>query len=149
MKRFLIGLIAVIIIIATMSVAGASAACARARTGKAARTVREVRATLTVHRGWPGRGKTFRPESAGHRGRARRRATAPPRGSLLAQLATLVVPGLRRLFGTAPIGVADGLVIGTAGSVPLLINEAVKEARLRAVRARALEESGDDPTATR
>ena len=47
-------------------------------------------------------------------------------GSLALQLLTLVVPGLRRLLGTQPLGLLDlGVVAATAG-LPLLINEALK-----------------------
>jgi Ca2+-transporting ATPase len=46
--------------------------------------------------------------------------------SLAMQVLTLVVPGLRRLLGTAPIGVVDGLVIGASAVLPFLVNEATK-----------------------
>ena len=46
--------------------------------------------------------------------------------SLAMQVLTLVVPGLRRLLGTAPIGVVDGMVIGASAVLPFLVNEATK-----------------------
>ncbi len=50
-------------------------------------------------------------------------------GSIVAQLLTLLVPGLRQLLGTTPLALSDGLV-AVAGAVgPLLVNEALKERR--------------------
>ncbi len=48
-------------------------------------------------------------------------------GSLGLQLASQLVPGLRTLLGTTPITLFDGLVIGAASVVPLLINEVTKK----------------------
>ncbi len=48
-------------------------------------------------------------------------------GSFFLQALTLFIPGLRGLLGTAPIGLADGLVIGSSAALPLLINEATKK----------------------
>ena len=39
---------------------------------------------------------------------------------------TLAIPGLRRLLGTAPLGLADLLVIGAGAIVPVLVNDAAK-----------------------
>jgi Ca2+-transporting ATPase len=51
-------------------------------------------------------------------------------GSILAQLLTVLVPGLRQLLGTTPLALGDGMV-AVAGAVgPLLINEAIKKRRL-------------------
>jgi Ca2+-transporting ATPase len=47
-------------------------------------------------------------------------------GSLTVQVLALLVPGLRRLLGIAPIGLLDGLVIGGSALFPLVINEASK-----------------------
>jgi P-type Ca2+ transporter type 2C len=47
-------------------------------------------------------------------------------GSLGLQLATQFIPGLRSLLGITPITLFDGLVIGSASVVPLLITEATK-----------------------
>jgi Ca2+-transporting ATPase len=52
-------------------------------------------------------------------------------GSLGLQLATQFVPGLRSLLGITPVTVSDGLVIGAASVIPLLINEATKKTGLR------------------
>lgn len=47
-------------------------------------------------------------------------------GSFGVQLAAAFVPGLRGLLGTTPLGLVDGLVIGTASVLPLAINEGTK-----------------------
>jgi Ca2+-transporting ATPase len=47
-------------------------------------------------------------------------------GSLALQGLTIVIPGLRSLLGLAPIGIADGLIVGGAAFAPLLLNEATK-----------------------
>jgi Ca2+-transporting ATPase len=47
-------------------------------------------------------------------------------GSLALQGLTIFIPGLRSLLNLAPIGVMDGLVIGAAAVLPLLVNEATK-----------------------
>lgn len=47
-------------------------------------------------------------------------------GSLGLQLASQFVPTLRNLLGITPITVSDGLVVGAASVLPLLINEATK-----------------------
>jgi P-type Ca2+ transporter type 2C len=49
-------------------------------------------------------------------------------GSFALQALTLVVPGLRGLLGIAPITVMDGLVIGGSAVLPLIVNEASKQA---------------------
>jgi Ca2+-transporting ATPase len=47
-------------------------------------------------------------------------------GSLALQGLTMVVPGLRRLLGLAPINLSDIGVIGASAVLPFLINEATK-----------------------
>jgi hypothetical protein len=39
------------------------------------------------------------------------------------------VPGLRRLLGTSPLGIADLLVVALGTLVPLLVNESSKPSR--------------------
>jgi Ca2+-transporting ATPase len=52
-------------------------------------------------------------------------------GSILAQLLTVLVPGLRQLLGTTPLSLSDGLVAAAGAVGPLLINEAIKKRRTR------------------
>jgi Ca2+-transporting ATPase len=47
-------------------------------------------------------------------------------GSAALQAATLFVPGLRGLLGTAPLAPLDLLVVGGAAAAPFLVNEATK-----------------------
>jgi Ca2+-transporting ATPase len=47
-------------------------------------------------------------------------------GSFSVQVLALVIPGLRRLLGIAPIGLLDSLVIGSSALLPLVVNEASK-----------------------
>ncbi|HUK55850.1 MAG TPA: HAD-IC family P-type ATPase [Nitrospiria bacterium] len=47
-------------------------------------------------------------------------------GSVALQVLTLAVPGLRRLLGVTPVGLLDGVVIGGAAVVPLVVNELTK-----------------------
>jgi len=47
--------------------------------------------------------------------------------SLALQSLTVLVPGLRRLLGTTPLSLLDSLVIATAATVPLLVNESTKK----------------------
>jgi len=47
-------------------------------------------------------------------------------GSLVLQMLTFFVPGLRTLLGLTPVGLVDGLVIGASALLPLLINESTK-----------------------
>ena len=61
-------------------------------------------------------------------------------GSLLAQLLTVTVPGLRQLLGTTPLGLADGLVAVGGALAPLLINETIKR------RAREQDSKSDRDT---
>ena len=49
--------------------------------------------------------------------------------SLAAQILTMVFPPLRSLLGLAPVTLTDGLVIGTASTLPLLANEITKAVR--------------------
>lgn len=53
-------------------------------------------------------------------------------GSLLAQLLTVFIPGLRQVLGTTPLGLLDGLVICGGAVGPLLVNEATKKSGRRA-----------------
>jgi Ca2+-transporting ATPase len=46
--------------------------------------------------------------------------------SLVAQLATVLLPPLRRLLGTTPLGLADWLIVAASAVGPLLINEVTK-----------------------
>ncbi len=46
--------------------------------------------------------------------------------SVLLQISTLFVPGLRSLMQLSPVGLIDGLVIGGTAVAPLLINETAK-----------------------
>ncbi len=66
--------------------------------------------------------------------------------SLALQSLTVLLPGLRGLLGTTPLGLVDTLVIGAGAVLPLLINESTKKftapARL-APSARA--DGGSDP----
>jgi Ca2+-transporting ATPase len=48
-------------------------------------------------------------------------------GSLGLQALSLVIPGLRSLLGITPIGLLDGVVIGTSAVLPFVINEATKK----------------------
>jgi Ca2+-transporting ATPase len=47
-------------------------------------------------------------------------------GSLLAQVGTMFLPGVRGILGLAPVGLLDGLVIAGSALVPLLVNESTK-----------------------
>ena len=49
-------------------------------------------------------------------------------GSLFVQLCAMFIPGLRSILGLAPMGLVDGMVIGGAALLPLLVNEATKQA---------------------
>jgi len=50
-------------------------------------------------------------------------------GTAVAHLATLLLPGMRRLLGTTPLGLADLGIIAAGAGLPLLANEAMKAAR--------------------
>jgi Ca2+-transporting ATPase len=47
-------------------------------------------------------------------------------GSLALQALTLIVPGLRKLIGTVPIGLADAGIVGATAVFPFFVNEATK-----------------------
>ena len=47
-------------------------------------------------------------------------------GTLSLQLLAALAPGLRKLLGTSPLGILDGLVVAAGATLPLLINEATK-----------------------
>jgi Ca2+-transporting ATPase len=47
-------------------------------------------------------------------------------GSLLLQLLTMLIPGLRNLLGVGAISALDGVVIGASSLLPLFVNEATK-----------------------
>lgn len=48
-------------------------------------------------------------------------------GTAALQLASLAVPGLRRLLGITPPGVTDAVVIGAGAALPFIVNEATKK----------------------
>jgi Ca2+-transporting ATPase len=50
-------------------------------------------------------------------------------GSFVAQSAAMLVPGLRRLLGVAPLGPMDALVSVAGGILPFVVNEALKAGR--------------------
>lgn len=52
-------------------------------------------------------------------------------GSIVAQLLTVLVPGLRHLLGTTPLALSDALVAAAGAVGPLFINEAIKQRRAR------------------
>ncbi|MGF1615021.1 MAG: HAD-IC family P-type ATPase [Gammaproteobacteria bacterium] len=58
-------------------------------------------------------------------------------GSIVAQLLTVLVPGLRQLLGTTPLAVSDGLVVAAGAVAPLVVNEAIKRQRARGDQAKA------------
>ena len=39
----------------------------------------------------------------------------------------MFIPGVRSILGLAPVGLLDGMVIGGAALLPLLVNEATKQ----------------------
>jgi Ca2+-transporting ATPase len=49
-------------------------------------------------------------------------------GSLLVQLLAAVVPGLRKLLGTIPLGLVDVAVAGAGAVIPFIVNELSKSA---------------------
>jgi Ca2+-transporting ATPase len=51
-------------------------------------------------------------------------------GSLALQGLTMFIPGLRNLLNLTPVGLLDGLVIGGAALLPLVVNEATKTVTL-------------------
>lgn len=57
--------------------------------------------------------------------------TAAIGGSMALQCGTLAVPPLRTLLGLAPIGIADGMVIGGAALASFVSNETVKHSMIR------------------
>lgn len=48
-------------------------------------------------------------------------------GSLLLQMLTFVMPGLRNLLGLTSLGLTDVLIVGSTALLPLLINESTKD----------------------
>ena len=44
------------------------------------------------------------------------------------QLGAMFIPGLRSILGLGPVGLVDSLVIGSTALLPLLVNEATKQA---------------------
>ena len=67
-------------------------------------------------------------------------------GSLLLQLGTLLIPGLRKLLGLSPLGLIDLAVAGGGALAPLLINEKTKPPPPRSDSESS--ESDDTDTAT-
>ncbi len=47
-------------------------------------------------------------------------------GSILVQIATMVLPGLRRFLGLTPLSLMDAVLIGGCSLLPLAVNEATK-----------------------
>jgi Ca2+-transporting ATPase len=62
-------------------------------------------------------------------------------GSVAAQIAANLIPGIRRLLGMTPMSVMDTLVVLTSSGLPLLINEALKDIKFTG-DARDIEEGG-------
>lgn len=62
--------------------------------------------------------------------------------SLAAQVAAGVIPGIRRLLGTTPLGPADLAVAAAGALLPLVINEAAK---LRRARGADLQGANNEP----
>lgn len=52
-------------------------------------------------------------------------------GSLCLQLLAMLIPGFRTFLGSTPVSWLDGLVIALGAAVPMLINESIKEVRIR------------------
>lgn len=52
-------------------------------------------------------------------------------GSAVVQLLAVLVPGLRKLLGTTPLAISDGVVAAAGAVAPLLINEFIKKRRAR------------------
>lgn len=48
-------------------------------------------------------------------------------GSLIVQILTMIIPGLRRFLGVTPLGLLDAGVIGGSAVLSLLVNEATKK----------------------
>ncbi len=48
-------------------------------------------------------------------------------GSIAAQLAANLIPGIRRLLGMTPMGFMDALIVLASSGLPLLVNEALKD----------------------
>lgn len=71
--------------------------------------------------------------------RFRNRPSLPPNkylnialgGSLILQVLTLAVPGLRNILKIAPISILDGIVVGGSAILPLIINESTKRGEER------------------
>ena len=45
---------------------------------------------------------------------------------MFVQLCAMFIPGVRSILGLAPVGLLDGMVIGGAALLPLLVNESTK-----------------------
>jgi Ca2+-transporting ATPase len=57
-------------------------------------------------------------------------------GSLVLQILTMVVPGLRNFLGVTSLGLTDAAVIGASAVLPFLANEACKLAKSTAVEVK-------------
>jgi Ca2+-transporting ATPase len=70
--------------------------------------------------------------------------------SLGVQVLAAVVPGLRSLLGTTPLGLVDALVVGAGATLPLLVNEATKSIESHALvrHGGSHPGAGPDPRAT-
>jgi hypothetical protein len=66
-------------------------------------------------------------ERSGLQGLGNNRALVAGVGGMLAlQAATVIVPPLRALLRTTPLGLADLVVIGAGAAAPLFVREALK-----------------------
>ena len=52
-------------------------------------------------------------------------------GSMCLQLLAMSIPGIRSILGSTTVGWLDSLVIGMGAAAPMLINESIKEVRIR------------------
>lgn len=65
--------------------------------------------------------------------------------SAAVQALTIFVPGLRRILGTTPVSLVDGLVMGAGAAVPLLINETRKKLSITDRQTQRHQEKPDNP----
>ncbi|MCL0083597.1 cation-transporting P-type ATPase [Thermodesulfovibrionales bacterium] len=55
-------------------------------------------------------------------------------GALLLQILPIMIPGLRGFLGIMPIGLIDSIIVGGSALLPLVINEGIKEGKVKAAR---------------
>jgi Ca2+-transporting ATPase len=65
-------------------------------------------------------------------------------GSVALQLLAMFVPGIRNFLGATRIGLLDGAVIVAGASLPMLINEGIKQAGIRADQLMLDQDTGRD-----